>query len=82
MFSFSFLETDAADPEPGVLHHHGRGSGHPGRAQEQLRDPDHAAEAGHLAPPGPTPSAASARSATPRTRRTAYDTPGTEGVTV
>ena len=29
--------------------------------------------------PGPTPWAASARSATPRTRRTAYDTPGTGG---
>ena len=41
-------ETDAADSEPRVLHHHGRGSGDPSRPQEQLRDPDHAAEAGHL----------------------------------
>lgn len=41
-------ETDAADPEPGVLHHHGRGSCHPGCSQEQLRDPDHASEAGYL----------------------------------
>lgn len=49
----SVSETDAADPEPGVLHHHGRGPRHPGRPQEQLRDPDHAAEAGHLPPAAP-----------------------------
>ena len=45
------LETDATDSEPRVLHHHGRGSGHPGSPQEQLRDPDHAAETGHFAAP-------------------------------
>ncbi len=52
-YSYALLETDAEDPEPRVLHHHGRGSSHPGSPQEQLRDPDYAAEAGHLAPPAP-----------------------------
>lgn len=46
-------ETDAEDPEPGVFHHHGRGPGHPGGASEQLRDPYHAAEAGHIAAAAP-----------------------------
>lgn len=46
-------ETDAEDPEPGVFHHHGRGPGHPGSAPEQLRDPHHAAQAGHLAAQAP-----------------------------
>lgn len=44
-------ETDAADPEPGIFHHHGRRSRHPGCSQEQLRDPDHAPEAGYLTAP-------------------------------
>lgn len=30
----SVSEADAEDPEPGVLHHHGRGPRHPGRPQE------------------------------------------------
>lgn len=47
----SFSETDAAHSEPGIFHHHGRSAGHPGSAQEQLRDPDHAAEAGHISSP-------------------------------
>ena len=46
-------ETDAEDPERGVLHHHGRGPRHTGGPPQQLRDPDHAAEAGHLPAPPP-----------------------------